>query len=122
QTLAKFVPNVLTADVLRRMKIPAEKFNSAFEPMMRAGKDRLLALQRASGGWGWFDNDVEDPFMTACAVHGLAECERLGYPLDAVALKRGRERLLAVAKEETDDDRLAYEAYVLGANFEPLLP
>ncbi|HXX92253.1 MAG TPA: hypothetical protein VEN81_01385, partial [Planctomycetota bacterium] len=62
--MAKFVPNVLTADVLGRMGIPTEKFNASFEAMMRAGKDRLLALQRPSGGWGWFENDPEDPFMT----------------------------------------------------------
>jgi hypothetical protein len=112
---------VLTADVLRRLKVPTEQFNASFEAMMRAGMDRLMALQRPSGGWGWFDNDGEDPFMTACAVHGLSECQRLGFPVDAVALKRGRERLRAMAAEEKDPNRRAYAAYVLGAEFEPLL-
>ena len=116
------MPNVLTADVLGRMGIPTEKFNASFEAMMRAGKDRLLALQRPSGGWGWFENDPEDPFMTACAVRGLSECARLGFPLDRVALKRGRERLLAMSAEEKHPDRLAYELYVLGEGAERLLP
>lgn len=122
QTLAKVVPNVMTADMLRRLKIPAEQFNAQFEPMMRAGKDRLLSRQRASGGWGWFDNDEEDPFMTALSVYGLAECERLGYPLDSVALKRGRDRLRQMAAVEDNLDRLAFEAYVLGEEFDRLLP
>jgi uncharacterized protein YfaS (alpha-2-macroglobulin family) len=120
--LAKFVPNVLTADVLRRMNVPTEKFNASFDAMMRAGKDRLLSLQRSSGGWGWFENDGEDPFMTACAVHGLSECTRLGFPLDSVALKRGRDRLRAMAAEETDLDRLAFEVHVLGEGADRLLP
>jgi uncharacterized protein YfaS (alpha-2-macroglobulin family) len=119
--LAKFVPNLLTADVLRSLHIPTEKFNAQFESMMRAGKDRLIALQRPSGGWGWFDHDAEDPFMTACAVHGLSECDRLGFKVDAVVLKRGRDRLRALAQEEADPNRLAYASYALGESFERLI-
>ena len=115
------MPNVLTADLLKRMNVPVQEFNKSFEGMMRAGKERLTALQRPSGGWGWFEQDAEDPFMTACAVHGLGECDRLGTPVDSVVLKRGRERLLAMAKEEQDLNRLAYASYVLGAEFERLL-
>ncbi len=119
--MAKFVPNVLTADVLQRLNVPTEKFNASFEAMMRAGKERLLTLQRPSGGFGWFEKEGEDPFMTACAVHGLSECDRLGQKVDAVALKRGRERLREMAREEPDPNRRAYMAFVLGAEFDPLL-
>ena len=119
--MARFVPNVLTADVLKRLGIPTDKFNASFESLMRAGTDRLMALQRPAGGWGWFDNDPEDPFMTACAVHGLSECARLGFRVDAVALRRGGDRLAAMAKEEKDLNRLAYEAYVSGEEVDRLL-
>jgi uncharacterized protein YfaS (alpha-2-macroglobulin family) len=119
--LAKFVPNVLTADMLKRLAIPTEKFNASFEGMMKAGLERLTALQHANGAWGWYDNDHDDAFMTACAVHGLSECDRLGFKVDAVVLKRGREALRAIAREEKDLNRLAYETYVLGDEFGPLL-
>ncbi len=115
------MPNVLTAEMLKKLDLPTDKFNASFEAMMRAGKERLLALQHPTGGWGWFEHDAEDPFMTACAVHGLGECDRLGYPVDSVALKRGRDRLRAMAKAENDLNRLAYEAYVLGEEFDRLL-
>ena len=119
--MAKFVPNVLTADVLRKLDIPADKFNESFKDMMRVGRERLLALQRPTGGWGWFDQGEEDPVMTTIVFHGLSECDRLGYPVDQVSLKRGRDRLLAFAKAETNLNRLAYQAYVLGEEFERLL-
>lgn len=115
------MPNVLTAEVLHRLRIPAEKFNASFEPMMRAGTERILALQRPSGGFGWFERDGEDPMMTACAVHGLSECDRLGYRVDSVALKRGRERLRDMARIEQDRNRRAYMAWILGGEFEGLL-
>jgi uncharacterized protein YfaS (alpha-2-macroglobulin family) len=119
--LAKFVPNVLTADVLRKLKIPTANFNASFEGMMRVGVDRMTAFQNPSGGWGWFDRDGGDSYMTACAVHGLSECDRLGFKVDRVVLKRGRDCLRTIAQEEQDLNRLAYEAYVLGEEFERLL-
>ena len=119
--MAKFVPNVLTADVLRRLGIPTKKFNASFDDMMRVGKERILAFQRPDGGWGWFDGGAADPFMTACVVHGLSECERLGSKVDAVALGRGRERLRAIAREEKDLNRLALAAHALGGEFDRLL-
>ena len=60
-------------------------------------------------------------FMTGIAVRGLSECARLGYPVDAVALRRGRERLRAIAKEDSVDDRRAYAAYALGEPDEALI-
>jgi hypothetical protein len=115
------VPNVLTAEILRQIGIPTDQFNASYEILMRAGTDRLMTLQRPAGGWGWFDNDTEDPFMTACAVHGLSECARLGFRVDAVTIKRGRERLAAMAREEKDLNRLAYEAYASGGETDRLL-
>jgi alpha-2-macroglobulin len=119
--LAKFWPNVLTADVLRKLDVPTEKFNADFESIMRVGRERLLALQQPTGGFAWFDRGAEDPVMTAIVVHGLSECDRLGWKVDAVSLKRGRERLRLFAKDETDLNRLAYQSYVLGEEVDRVL-
>jgi alpha-2-macroglobulin len=112
---------VLTADVLKSLNIPTEKFNASFEDMMRVGRERLLSLQRPEGGFAWFDRGAEDPLMTAIVLHGLQECDRLGWKVDQVSLKRGRDRLRAFAKAETDLNQLAYQAYVLGEDFDRLL-
>ena len=117
--MAKFVPNLLTADALKRLGIPADKFAADFPKMVQAGLDRLYALQREDGGWGWFDNDKEDPFMTACAVSGLLEAKRLGYGVDAVRLERGIETALRMADKETDLNRLAYLCYALSRSGTP---
>ncbi|RPH38173.1 MAG: hypothetical protein EHM91_14210, partial [Planctomycetota bacterium] len=112
---------MLTAEVLKNLGIPTEKFNASFEGMMRVGRERLLALQRADGGFAWFDRGDADPLMTAIVLHGLQECDRLGWKVDQVSLKRGRDRLRAFAKGEADLDLLAYQAYVLGEEFDRLL-
>lgn len=119
--MAKFVPNVLTAEALRKLGIPAEKFNASFEEMMRVGIERLLEYQTASGAWSWYGGSSEDLFMTACVVQGLSECERLGYKVDAVRLKRARERLREMARAEKNLELRAYAAYALGEEYEALL-
>jgi len=107
------VPNLQTVEALRSLGIPTEKFSAELPKMVKAGLDRLYALQREDGGWGWFDNDDVDPFMTACAVAGLAEAKRLGYPVDAVRLERGFAKSASLAAAERDLNRLTYLAYAL---------
>jgi uncharacterized protein YfaS (alpha-2-macroglobulin family) len=108
------VPNLVTAKMLARLGVPAEKFMPEFDKMVRAGRDRLYALQRGDGGWGWFENDPVDPFMSACAVHGLGTLKDLGYPVDETRLQKGREHLKKLIREEKDLNRLAYMVYALG--------
>ncbi len=107
--------------MLRRRGIPTDAYNKSFASMMRAGVERLRSFQHATGGWGWFCQDADDPFMTACVVHGLSECARLGYAVDRTMLDRGLARLREIAEKEKDPNRLAYDAYVLGEPFERLL-
>jgi hypothetical protein len=107
------VPNILTGDALKRLKIPTESFSAELPAMVRAGLERLDQLQREDGGWGWFDNDSGDPFMTACAVGGLSEAKQQGFAVDDVRLRRGATRLCEMAKTETDLNRLAFECYAL---------
>lgn len=108
------MPNVLTAEALRKLGIPAEEFNASFAEMMRTGIRRVLGYQAATGGWGWYGPEQEDPFMTAVAVRGLSDCVRLGLAVDSVALRRGRERLRTLAGADENLDRRAYAAYALG--------
>jgi uncharacterized protein YfaS (alpha-2-macroglobulin family) len=99
---------VLTADALKRLEIPTEKFSNDLPKMVKAGLDRLAALQREDGGWGWFDRDATDSVMTGYAVAGLSEARRLGYVVDSVMFDRAIRRALALAREEQDLNRLAW--------------
>ncbi|HYE97789.1 MAG TPA: alpha-2-macroglobulin family protein, partial [Planctomycetota bacterium] len=67
QTLSKFVPNVLTAEALRRLGVDTAAFEADFPAMMRQGVERVLAHQGPAGGWGWYAANPEDPWVTALA-------------------------------------------------------
>ena len=108
QTLAKFVPTLLTVDALRRLDIPSNKLAEDLPKMIQSGLDRLYSYQHEDGGWGWYSSDPTDRMMTAHVVAGLYEAKRLGAPVDSVRLERGQKRLRELAKSEKDLNRLAF--------------
>ncbi|MCO6430542.1 MAG: alpha-2-macroglobulin [Deltaproteobacteria bacterium] len=63
--------------------------------MVRAGIERLLAMQVSDGGWGWFSgwNEASYVHTTAQVVRGLQVAESLGISFDRSALARGIEWL-----------------------------
>jgi hypothetical protein len=62
------------------------------------GRDCLIALQRADGGWGIAARDAESGWMTAWAVRALAD-----FPEARAAVARGVEWLLATEGQRITD-------------------
>ena len=54
---------------------------------------RLLAQQKANGGWGWFVQDDANPLTTAYALIGLAEARDAGFAVDAGVIGRAQDYL-----------------------------
>ncbi len=63
--------------------------------IVRAGVDRLLAMQLSDGGWGWFSGYGEwsSAHTTATVVHGLGLARDYGVTLVPGMLERGVEWL-----------------------------
>src|SRR5262249_35484296 len=56
---------------------------------------------KETGGWGWWEHDEDDPWMTAYVLYGLATAQAEGYPVSKNVLASGREaavKMLAKAK------------------------
>ena len=50
---------------------------------MQAGLDRLYQYQHPDGGWGWWQTDDSQPFMTAYVLAGLVQAKAAGYDVEA---------------------------------------
>ncbi len=81
--------------------------NPVFDPdevsaMVRAGLERLLAMQCSDGGWGWFSGYGEQswPHTTALVVHGLQVARANDVALTPGMLDRGIEWLKRYQAEE----------------------
>lgn len=130
QTMSRFLPDLLVQRLLRRSGsagselLPAE-MRSGLPRMVRDGLARLYRFQHESGGWGWWERDEDDPFMTAYVLYGLSVARSEGYSVSETVLSKGREaaakllaantreRVPANKKVRADYESQAFLAYAL---------
>jgi alpha-2-macroglobulin len=89
QTMSRFYPDLLA----QRLGVPLPKAQADKLPkMVRDGLARLRRMQKSdTGGWGWFPQGADDPFLTAYVLTGLAAARDAGYPVEEGSLRRGRD-------------------------------
>ena len=115
QTVSSFLPNLLVTRALTELKlVPTERL-SALDRQVSAGLQRLYDFQHDDGGWGWWKEDGNHPFMTAYALWGLEEARRAGVKVDTGRIGNGARQLaqLYARYPRVEPDLKVYEAYVL---------
>ncbi len=127
QTMSRFLPTIVVANVLRDLRLPFDEAKRKEMPkMVAAGLEKLYGYQHTDGGWGWWDHDATHPFMTAYIMYGLTVARKAGYDIDNERYRRGRESLweqirqrspggsYGAARTELDPTSEAYMLYVAG--------
>jgi len=80
QTMSRFLPTLVVADALSKTGAPMDSAKRIRIPsMVDRGLTKLYGMQHDDGGWGWWENDATDPFMTAYVVHGLTLARENGF-------------------------------------------
>jgi uncharacterized protein YfaS (alpha-2-macroglobulin family) len=115
QTLSSFLPNLLVTRALTELTLAPTERLSALDRQVSAGLQRLYDFQHEDGGWGWWKEDGNHPFMTAYALWGLDEARRAGVKVELQRISNGARELarLYSAYPRVEPDLKAYEAYVL---------
>ncbi len=116
QTMSRFLPTIVVANVFRDLNAPLKEGTIAELPkMVSTGLKRLYDLQHSDGGWGWWTNDKTHPFMTAYVVYGLALTKQADFKIDenvfSSGLKSLKDQLLN--SKELEDETKAYMLYSL---------
>jgi alpha-2-macroglobulin len=115
QTLSSFLPNLLVTRALTELKLAPTERLTALDRMVSAGVQRLGEMQHQDGGWGWWPNDANHPFMTAYAVWGLDEARRAGVKVESYKIFNGTRALAQQYAQypRAVPDLKAYMVYVL---------
>jgi len=71
QTMSRLVPVVVAKVARDTFGAPPTGRLAELSKMLDAGLARLRALQHEDGGFGWWEPDASDAYMTAYVVHGL---------------------------------------------------
>ena len=115
QTMSSFLPDVLVADAMKKLGVGTNIDPQTLNKQVRAGLDRLYQYQHPDGGWGWWQTDDSQPFMTAYVLAGLVQAKSSGYDVDEDRIERARKWLLPQFTRSTavKTDLRAYMAYAL---------
>jgi uncharacterized protein YfaS (alpha-2-macroglobulin family) len=116
QTMSRFLPTIVVANVFRDLNAPLKEGTIAELPkMVSTGLKRLYDLQHSDGGWGWWANDKTHPFMTAYVVYGLALTKQANYTVDENIFVNGLQSLKNQLRDSRDleDETKAYMLYSL---------
>lgn len=102
QTVSKFFPNVATYRALKQLGIEREALKQGLEVNVSKALQRLYALQKQDGGWGWWLADDSNPFTTAYALLGLNEAKAAGFAVDRGVMERATQFLQQYLERPVD--------------------
>src|ERR1019366_5712328 len=71
QTMSSYLPNVIVAETLSRLKVNGHVQEADLRAKTEAGLARLKDYQHEDGGWGWWKEDSSRVYMTAYVVSGI---------------------------------------------------
>ena len=116
QTMDSFLPDLLVWRVLKERGIKVGWLEKELPKMVQQGLTRLYRFQHGDGGWGWWEDDETDLWMTSLVVRGLAEAKRAGFDVSEVALAKGIkaiEEMLNEGWRNRDSDTVAFVLFAL---------
>lgn len=116
QTMSRFMPSILVAKTVRDLGLPVPKLEREIPHIAADSMVRLGRMQHEDGGWGWWQYDKSDPFMTAMVLDGLDRCKRTGFQLRKVNIEKAVEWCAKRTRSSdwTDDD-MRSKAYLIYA-------
>jgi uncharacterized protein YfaS (alpha-2-macroglobulin family) len=88
QTMSRFMPDVMVAEVLRTIGRDDPKLTAELPKMVKTGIERIQGMQNPDGGFGWFGGMRSDPYMTAYVVHGLTQAQLAGCAVSSHLYRR----------------------------------
>jgi hypothetical protein len=121
QTMSRFLPSVVVAQAMAELGVKSNVDEAGLQKKVREGLKRLAEFQHEDGGWGWWQTDESQAFMTAYVLIGLSIAQKAGYGVRPYDIQRARTWLGGAFAEQTraDPDLRAYLAYALAVSGEP---
>jgi uncharacterized protein YfaS (alpha-2-macroglobulin family) len=120
QTMSRFLPDLLVQRALRLNGFGSVPQTNELPQMVCSGLLRLYRFQHkdndsvngGTGGWGWWEHDADDTWMTAYVLYGLATARAEGYPVNEDVLKSGLKAARKMAARTLSEQR-AFLLYAL---------
>jgi uncharacterized protein YfaS (alpha-2-macroglobulin family) len=106
QTMSRFMPTVIVAKTFTDLGLPKPPVAAQIPKMVEEGYARLRRMQHQDGGWGWWEYDKSDMFMTALVLEGVYRATSAGYAPPEKMVNRAldwAQKAIVQAPENTND-------------------
>jgi alpha-2-macroglobulin len=116
QTVSRFLPNVLTYRALKVLGLAKPELEQHLAALVNEGLQKLYARQHVDGGWGWFNTDASDSFLTAYVLFGLVKAQQGGFTVSESVIASGTSYLqanLTRPNGTSDNWELNRQAFIL---------
>lgn len=90
QTMSRVIPSVVAMQLHKKLGQPLtpeqiKTFDKAYAKSM----EKLTGYHHGDGGWGWWENDESNLYLTALVVDGVRLLKEVGYNPDPSFIKEG---------------------------------
>jgi uncharacterized protein YfaS (alpha-2-macroglobulin family) len=115
QTMSRLMPSVVAMRLNQALGVPLspgmkEVFRKVYEKSMK----KLDGYQHSDGGWGWWENDDSNIYLTAHVLEGYYLLRQCGYEIDPARTKKALEWLaksLPGLHKQLSDPKLVHDHY-----------
>ena len=98
QTMSRFLPAILVQKLLRESGISRPDLDAKIPAIASDGFARLAKMQHEDGGWGWWEHDKSDIYMTSLVLDGLSRAKEAGFET-TIKVARAKDWLANQVKE-----------------------
>jgi uncharacterized protein YfaS (alpha-2-macroglobulin family) len=102
QVVSRFLPNVLTYRALTLLGIEDESLARRLHDLALEGLDKLYVRQNGDGGWGWWDGDSSNPYLTAYVAYALLRLQEADILVRPEVLDRATRHLESTLVSQED--------------------
>ena len=88
QTVSKFLPNVVTYRAVTKLGVARPDLEAGLRENVAVEIQKLYRFQHTDGGWGWWQGDDSNAWLTAYALLGLVEAKKGGFAVDEVVTEQ----------------------------------
>jgi len=87
QTMSRLIPAVIAKTLNQKLGVPMNAMlDQRFDAIAQQALAKLKSYHHDDGGWGWWQYDQSDAYLTAYVMDGLWALHEVGYPIAAGAL------------------------------------
>lgn len=119
QAVSRFLPNLETFRVIQDFGLDEPGLQSRLDQLLEDSLEHLQVQQNSDGGWGWWQGNPSDTYITAYVLFGLIRAQEAGVEVESGVIAAAIDYLTAslplpeMLAETWQYDRLAFVHFVL---------